>query len=62
MYDQNDPTSRLKSKNSFLKVTKELTETSLLSTLDEWKKLTTNTNGKRWMEPSERLPPGNNLD
>lgn len=28
----------------------------------EWKKLIMDTTGKRWMEPSERLPPGNNLD
>jgi len=62
MYGQNDPTSRLKSRKSFLKITEELTETPLLSRLNEWKKLITDTNGKRWLEPAERLPHGNNLD
>jgi len=62
MYGQNDPTSRLKSRKSFLKVTEELTETPLLSRLNEWKKLITDTNGKRWLKPEERLPSGNNLD
>ncbi|KAE9524319.1 hypothetical protein AGLY_015358 [Aphis glycines] len=62
MYGQNDPTSRLKSRKSFLKITEELTETPLLSRLNEWKKLITDTNSKRWLEPAERLPHGNNLD
>jgi hypothetical protein len=62
MYGQNDPTSRLKSKKSFLKVTEELTETPLLNRICEWKKLIMDTNGKRWMEQSKRLPPGNNLE
>ncbi|KAL4113930.1 hypothetical protein QTP88_017480 [Uroleucon formosanum] len=35
MYGQNDPTSRLKSRKSFLKITEELTETPLLSRLDK---------------------------
>jgi hypothetical protein len=68
MYGQNDPTSRLKSRKSFLKVrrlklsTEELTETPLLKRICEWKKLITDINSKRWMEPSERLPPSNNLE
>lgn len=62
MYGQNDPTCRLKSRKSFLKINEKLVATPLLSRLCEWKKLITDTTGKRWMEPSERLPPGNNLD
>jgi len=33
MYGQNDPTSRLKSRKSFLEITEELSETPLLSRL-----------------------------
>ncbi|VVC34155.1 Hypothetical protein CINCED_3A005589, partial [Cinara cedri] len=62
MYGKNAPTFRLKSRKSFLKMTKKLSETPLESRLYEWKKLLTDTIGKRWTEPSEKLIPGYNLD
>lgn len=46
IYDQNAPTSRLKSKKSFLKISEKLLEVPSQSRISEWKKKLTHMTGK----------------
>lgn len=62
MYGQNAPTSRLKSRNSFLKTSEKLLETPSQNRKSEWNTQITSMVSKRWIKPSEKLPPEHNID